>query len=166
MRLIAPVTPGDGRALRFHLARANRLTPHLDAARVVLSIGGPQGYITPNWYERPPEQVPTWNYVAAEIEGIAHALDEDALIAQLDHLAATHEPRVSPDKPWTRNKMDEVRFRKMLTAIQAFEVRIDTVRATRKLSQNKNDADLAGVIRGLERTGNAELATAIKEISQ
>lgn len=159
----APVTPGDGRAVRFHLARANRLTPHLDGARVMLSIVGPNGYITPNWYERPAEQVPTWNYVAVEIEGIARALDEEALIAQLDTLAATHEPRVSPDKPWTRHKMDEARFRKMLTAIQAFEVRIDTLRANRKLSQNKSEADLAGVIEGLERTGNTELAAAIRE---
>ena len=66
----APVTL-HGQRLRFHLARANRLHPHLDGTAVLLSLAGPDGYVSPNWYERPGNQVPTWNYVAIEIEGIA-----------------------------------------------------------------------------------------------
>lgn len=159
----APVVPGAGRALRFHLARANRLTPQLDGARAILSIAGPNGYISPNWYADQKNQVPTWNYVVIEIEGTAHALDETALIAQLDALAAAHEPRVSPERPWTRDKMDEDRFRKMLGAIRCFEVRIDTIRANRKLGQHKTAADTAGTIDGLERSGNAALAAAMRK---
>jgi transcriptional regulator len=154
----APIVPAGEKAARFHLARPNRLVPLLDGARVVLSIAGPDGYITPNWYADPAQQVPTWNYVAVEIEGVCRTIDEDALVALLDTLAEIHEPRVAPDNPWTRAKMDDARFRAMLRAIIGFEVEIDAVRGTNKLGQNKSEADRAGTILGLTRTGNTALA--------
>jgi transcriptional regulator len=154
----APIVPAGDKAARFHLARANRLTPLLDGARVIISIAGPDGYITPNWYADPGQQVPTWNYLAVEIEGTARALDEASLIGQLDTLAAIHEPRVIPENPWTRAKMDDARFRAMLRAIVGFEVTIEAVRGTNKLSQNKSDADRAGTIEGLTGSGNVALA--------
>jgi transcriptional regulator len=75
-------------------------------------------------------------------------------------LAAGHEARVAPERPWTRDKMDEARFRAMLKAIIGFELTIEAVRGTIKLGQNKNDADIAGVIAGLRASGNPDLAAA------
>ena len=161
----APIVPAGDKAARFHIARGNRLTPLLDGARVVLSIAGPDGYITPNWYADPVQQVPTWNYVAVEIEGTARLLDEQGLIEQLDTLAAMHEPRVIPENPWTRAKMDDARFRAMLRAIIGFEVTIEAVRGTNKLGQNKSDADRVGTIDGLARSGNSALADLMRPIS-
>jgi transcriptional regulator len=161
----APIVPAGDGAVRFHLARANRLVPLLDGARVILSIAGPDGYITPNWYADPAQQVPTWNYVAVEIEGTARVIDEDGLIALLDTLAAIHEPRVIPDNPWTRAKLDDARFRAMLRAIIGFEVTIEAVRGTNKLGQNKAEADRKGATDGLARTGNTALADLMRPIS-
>lgn len=158
----APITAaGDGK-LRFHLARANPLAAQLDGARVLLSIAGADGYITPNWYAHGGQSVPTWNYIAVEIDGHSRALDDAELTAQLDVLAATHEPRVAAEAPWTRAKMEEERFIMMRRAIIGFEVSVDAVRGTRKLSQNKSAEDRAGVIVGLARTGNAPLADAMR----
>ena len=154
----APIVPAGEGTVRFHLARSNRIAPLLDGARVVLSIAGPDGYITPGWYADPAQQVPTWNYVAVEIEGVARAIDEDGLVTLLDTLAAIHEPRVAPENPWTRAKMEDARFRAMLRAIIGFEVVIEAVRGTCKLGQNKQAEDRAGTIEGLTRTGNAALA--------
>ena len=154
----APIAPADDEVARFHLARGNRLVPLLDGARVILSIAGADGYITPNWYTEPAKQVPTWNYLAVEIEGVARPLDEDGLIEQLDALAAIHEPRVIPDNPWTRAKMDDARFRAMLRAIIGFEVTIEAVRGTNKLGQNKADTDRLGAVEGLARADNRALA--------
>lgn len=159
----APVVRHGASALRFHMARGNRAFAALDGARIVASIAGPQGYITPNWYLDGRQQVPTWNYIAVEIEGVARLLDEDALIDQLDALAFEHEPRVIPDNPWTRDKMDEDRFRAMLRAIAAFELSIGAVRETVKLSQNKSADDRASVIAGLVASGNDALAQAMRE---
>jgi len=156
----APIVAAGSAAVRFHVSRGNRTTAHLDGARVLISIAGPDGYITPNWYVDGAASVPTWNYVSAEIDGVARKIDEEMLTDQLDTLAALHEPRVAPNRPWTRDKMPEDRFAAMLRAIAAFEVTIEAIRGTVKLGQNKNDADAAGVIAGLRTTGNPDLAEA------
>lgn len=156
----APVVREGARALRFHLSRGNRACRHLDGARVLLSLVGANGYVTPNWYRPPGDQVPTWNYVAVEIEGIVRLMPDDSLIEQLDALAAAHEPGLSP-KPWTRHKMSPARFDAMRRAILCFEVTVETARATVKLSQNKGEEDRAGVIAGLQATGNRMLAAAM-----
>ena len=160
----APVTRHGGR-LRFHVARANRIAPHLDGAAVLVSVTGPQGYVSPNWYATPGDQVPTWNYLAVEIDGNARAIDDAALVEQLDALAAVHEPRVNPARPWTRDKMDDAVFRRMLRGIVGFEVTVAAVRATTKLSQNKSAADRAAVAGGLRAGGNDALADAMAAAS-
>jgi transcriptional regulator len=164
MAVHAPIVAAGDHAVRFHIARGNRAFRHLDGARLLLSIAGADGYISPNWYADPAPQVPTWNYTAIELEGTARLIDEDGLIAQLDALASLHEPRVLPENPWTRDKMDDARFRQMLRAIAGFEVVVDTVRSTQKLSQNKSADDRARVIAGLARSGNAALAAAMQAV--
>lgn len=156
----APLTLAGGN-VRFHVARANRITPHLPDARVLASVAGPQGYISPSWYPDARGQVPTWNFVAIEIEGVARRLSEAELVDQLDALAAAHEPRVT-ERPWTRDKLADAPFRAMLGAIAGFEIVVDAVRGTAKLSQNKSAATRAGVIAGLVASGNRALAEAMR----
>lgn len=156
----APVTR-DGDALSFHVARGNRIAAHLDGAAVVASVSGVDGYISPNWYAAPANQVPTWNFVGIEIEGVARALDEAGLIAQLDALAARHEPQVNPASPWTRGKLDEAIFGRMLGAISGFRIEVAAIRETVKLSQHKSDADQAGTVAGLRAADCDALADAM-----
>lgn len=153
----APLTR-HGDELRFHLSRANRLHRHVNGARVLASVAGPEGYVSPNWYEHPGNQVPTWNYVVIEIEGIARPLPEAGLLEQLDTLADRHEPRPNP---WTRAKADPAAIAAMLRAIEGFAIEVEAVRGCDKLSQNKPAADRAGVIAGLYAQGNAALAGAM-----
>lgn len=149
--------------LRFHVARANPVHPHLNGARVLASIMGPDGYVSPNWYERPGNQVPTWNYIAVEVEGVARAVPESALLEQLDALADRHEPRPAP---WTRAKTDPAVIAAMLRAIEGFEIEVLEVRGTTKLSQNKGTADRAGVMAGLRARGQIALADAMDTLGR
>jgi transcriptional regulator len=144
-----------GDRLRFHLANGNALTPHLHGAIALASVAGPNAYVSPDWYAAA-NQVPTWNYLAAEIEGSVTRLGNDALVALLDASAAEHEPRVG--QRWTRAKMDPARFAAMCRAITGFELAATTVRATAKLGQNKTDADFAGVVAGLRGAGHGAFA--------
>ncbi|WP_267378896.1 FMN-binding negative transcriptional regulator [Sphingomonas sp. GC_Shp_6] len=154
MLVHAPVTH-HGDRWRFHVARANRITPHLDGAHVLLSVVPVHGYVSPNWYAPTGDQVPTWNYIGIEIEARCMAIDEPALVEQLDRLADVHEPRPAP---WTRAKMDAGIFAKMLGGIRGFELEVTALRGTAKLSQNKTAADRIGVVRGLTAAGNGALA--------
>ena len=124
MMIHVPVTRHGG-DLRFHVARRNRACPHLDGATALLSVSPLNGYISPNWYADPGDQVPTWNYVSIEVEGTVRRLDEEDLVDQLDRLAALHEPRVNPAAPWTRAKMNDARFRAMLRGIAGYRAAPD-----------------------------------------
>ena len=144
----APVVPDEGERLRFHLSRANAAVPSLDGARAVISVLGPDAYVSPDWYGSA-DQVPTWNYVAVEAEGCLRRLDEDALARLLDDLSAEHESRLAPKAAWTRAKMTSGLFERMLKAIVGYEMTIEALRGTRKLGQNKADAERQGAAEGL-----------------
>ena len=157
----APIIVRGGR-LRFHLARNNALIDHLDGGTALLLVEGPNAYVSANWYPDPRSAVPTWNYVAAEFEGAVQRLARADLIALLDDLAETLEPRVGED--WTRAKMDAASFDAMLGAIVPFELTPTAIRATRKLSQNKRGMELAGVVAGLTRSGADAMVAAMNAV--
>ena len=157
----APIVRSGDRTFLFHLARGNRIARHLDGATMLASVVGEHGYITPNWYQPPGDQVPTWNYIGIELEGTARLMPDEALIRQLDRLAELHEPGLGAP-PWTREKMTPSVFDAMRKAIQAFEIVVNAVRITNKLSQNKPAQDREGVIAGLEASGNGALAAAMR----
>lgn len=160
----APVVLSDDRAtLQFHLARGNALTRHLDGAIVLAVVQGPDAYVSASWYEAP-DQVPTWNYVAVEMEGTVSKLDDAALIAQLDTLSTIHEARVGANPPWTRDKMNPALFSKMTGAITGFELRITAWRPTVKLSQNKSADERERVAAGVEATGHGALAQLMRHL--
>jgi transcriptional regulator len=152
-----------GENFRFHLARSNRLTPHLDGARILASVVGVHGYVSPDWYAQSANQVPTWNYVVVEIEATAHALGEAELLDQIDRLSHVHESRLAPKPEWTRAKLSDVAEREMVAAIQAFELRSATLRGTRKLSQNKPQTDRDGVVAALLKSGGHDLAAWMRD---
>jgi transcriptional regulator len=144
----APVVVDAPDRLRFHVSRGNRATAALDGARGLLSCLGPDAYISPDWYGTA-DQVPTWNYLAVECEGPLRRLDDDGLTRLLDDLSAAHEARLAPKPAWTRAKMTSGRFDAMLKAITGFEMTIEDLRGTRKLGQNKKEAEHRGAIQGL-----------------
>jgi len=143
--------------LRFHTSRSNEVAAKLTGSRAVASLLGPDFYVSPDWYGTP-DQVPTWNYLAVEAEGPLRQLDDAELAELLDDLSAAHEARLAPKKPWTREKMSPGRFEAMLKAIVGFEMRIEALRGTRKLGQNKTAEQRAGVADALEAIGKVEAA--------
>lgn len=158
----APLLVGDDGGILFHLARGNRIMPHLDGARILASIAADDFYVSPDWYADP-NGVSTWDYVAVEIEGEARALNEAELIAFLDGLSAEHEARLAPKRPWTRTKMPAGRFEAMLPAIRGFAITAPEWRGTRKLSQNRAAEDRAGVVAALHQAARGDLARLVEE---
>ena len=156
------VQPG---IVQFHLARGNALTKHLDGMTVLAVINGPDGYVSPRWYADP-EQVPTWNYVALELEGRVRKLDAAGLLAQITALTDKHEARVTAGKPWTMDKLPEAKSRALQSAIVGFELEVVAWRETLKLSQNKSAEERERVTSGLEREGAAGIATLMRTLGQ
>lgn len=152
----------DGDRLRFHVARGNLIhTTLLGGCDALFVANGPHGYVSPDWYGLD-DRVPTWNYLAVELEGEVRPLDRDALIAFLDELSDHHEARLAPKPAWRRDKMSAGRFEGLVKAITGFEMRIRAWRGTAKLDQDKPDEIRARLADMVERRGEAALARAMR----
>ncbi|MCM8729661.1 FMN-binding negative transcriptional regulator [Hephaestia sp. GCM10023244] len=158
-----PVT-WDGDDLTFHLARGNALTRHLDGATGLFVINGPDAYVSPDHYGLDTDQVPTWNYVAVELEGRVSPLDRDGLIAQLDALALAHEARLAPKPAWSRDKMERAAFEALLRGIKGFRLRIQAWRGTIKLNQNKPESARLAAADALDAQGRRAIAHWMRQL--
>jgi transcriptional regulator len=154
---VPAVWDGDDRLL-FHLARGNALTRHLAGATALFTVLGPDGYVSPDWYGLDRNQVPTWNYVAVELEGAVTPLDREALVTQLDALAGQQEARLAPKKPWTRGKMEPSAFDAMLRGITGFALDVRAWRGTTKLNQNKPESARLAAADALTDAGRPAIA--------
>ena len=153
----------DG-AVQFHLARGNALTKHLDGLTVLALVNGPDGYVSPRWYADP-AQVPTWNYVAVEMEGRVRRMDDAGLLGQITALSDKHEARISQGQPWTMDKLPEAKLRGLLAGIVGFELEVQGWRETLKLSQNKSAKERGRVADGLEGEGSLGIAQLMRDLA-
>jgi transcriptional regulator len=151
--------------LRGHMARANPQWHHFDGKTESLVVfAGPHGYISPSWYEATPA-VPTWNYAAIHVYGIARLLAEAETSRLLDELVRTYE--MHRERPWSGELPVDYR-RKMEEAIVGFELPIARIEGKFKLSQNRSEEDRLGVLRALEassRPDDQALAELMRKMS-
>lgn len=157
------LSTGDG-AVQFHVARGNALARHLDGAIALVVLNGPDGYVSPRWYADEAGQVPTWNYVALELEGRVRRMDQDGLNALLEDLSTLHEGRLDEGSPWTMDKLDDARRRQLMAGIVGFEMEVQAWRPTFKLSQNKPADERARVADGLEASGHPAIAQLMRTL--
>jgi transcriptional regulator len=152
----------DGHRLRFHVSRGNAVHSALAAGGDALFVAnGPHAYISPEWYGLE-DRVPTWNYVAVELEGPVRALEPDALVRLLDDLSAEQEARLAPKPPWTRAKMSEGRFEGLLKSISGFEMQVAAWRGTAKVDQDKPQEVRTRIADALAERGEREMAATMR----
>lgn len=139
----------SGDSVRFHLSSRNALTPVLvsSSAALIIVMAG-DAYVSPDWYVGA-DQVPTWNYRSVEIEGPLRVMERDETEQLLDDLSAEFERRLAPKPPWTRDKMRPGVFDAMLGAVTGFEMKVDRLEGTMKMSQNKPPSEVARVAAAL-----------------
>ena len=156
----------EGDRLQLHLANGNGIARHLDGATGLFVVNGPDGYVSPDWYGIGPDEVPTWNYVVVELEGVVRKMDRARLTAQIDALSAGQEQRLAPKPAWTRGKADPAKIDRMMGAITGFEMTIQAWRGTMKLGQNKPEAARHAAADAMEATGRKGLAHLMRTVQR
>lgn len=157
----APVLVRDGR-IWFHVSKRNRIADHVAGRRSLVSVTGREAYHSANWYASS-DQVPTWHYEAVEMEGPARELTQEELLELLDGLSDVMEHRHSPERPWTRAKMDSRKFEAMTRVIVGFEIDPEEIRGTRKFGQHKPDDQFEASVDGQRRAGREDIVRAMLE---
>ncbi|HEX8379988.1 MAG TPA: FMN-binding negative transcriptional regulator [Allosphingosinicella sp.] len=152
----------DGDRLLLHVSRGNAVHDTLlEGAQALFVASGPHAYISPEWYGLE-DRVPTWNYIAVELEGPVRPLDSRALVRLLDDMSADQEARLTPKPPWTRAKMSEGRFEGLLKAIGGFEMKVAEWRGTAKVDQDKPQAVRDRIADALAERGQRDMAATMR----
>jgi len=142
-----------------HVARANPLAT-LSGQSALAILGGPDCYVTPSWYPSKGESgrvVPTWNYAAIHVHGRLEMFDDARRLRDLlDRLTQRHE--AGRPHPWAIADAPEDYLTTQLKGIVGLRLVIERVEAKAKMSQNRTEADRAGVAAGLRRDGGAREA--------
>lgn len=130
----------EGDSVLFHLVRSNPIARVLKSgAAACLAVRGPHGYISPDWYGID-DQVPTWNYVAVQLDGVAQLMPQEEIGVVLEKLSDRFEADLAPKPIWKMAKMEPAALTRMMRMIVPVEMRLTAIDGTWKLSQNKSEA--------------------------
>ena len=137
--------------LRGHVARANVHWRSLDNRPATMVFSGPHCYVSAGWY-REPRVVPTWNYLAVHLHGMARLVPGADETRQMVADFVAHFEAGSPE-PWSI-PTDEGEFMDgLLGGIVAFTLNVDRLEATWKLNQNHQPERRMRVIAALRASG-------------
>jgi transcriptional regulator len=147
--------------LRGHLARANPQWRSLSPEQPALGIfTGPEHSISASWYpgkQSHGREVPTWNYVAVHVYGPLRVVEDPGwLMAHLRELTARSEAATGTG--WQVEDAPPDFIAAQMRGIVGLELPVERVEGKWKASQNRSEADVAGIVRGLERVGTPAAA--------
>lgn len=150
--LLLNVDHGPNGTLYGHFAKANPQWKELqNGAEALVIFAAADAYVSPGFYPAKAEHgkvVPTWNYVAVHAYGPGEVFtDTDRLRDLVGALTDRHE--AGRAQPWKVADAPADYIDGMLKAIVGFALPIQRLEGKRKLSQNRNAADIAGVREGL-----------------
>ena len=145
--------------LRAHVARANPQWRDLALSGEALVVfQGAEHYVSPSWYATKLEThkvVPTWNYVMVQARGAVRVIEDEAwLHRQIAALTAGQE--AARKALWSVDDAPAEFLAQQRKAIVGIEIEIGDLRGKWKTSQNRNAADRAGVVEGLEALEDAD----------
>lgn len=166
MVYVEPPDGGDAGThglLLGHVARKNDHWQQQVLGEAMAIVRGPDAYITPSWYATKREHgrvVPTWNYITAHVYGELLIHDDPIFVEQnVRALVSKHES--GRDPKWEVDDAPPVYITGQLRAIVGVELRISRIEAKFKLSQNRSDEDVAGVVEGLSTEDRTDMADAV-----
>ena len=146
-----------------HFARNNEHWQQTVIGDALVIMRGPDSYISPAWYASKREHgrvVPTWNYLTAHVHGRMTVHDDPAWVEDVVRRLSDHH-EAGRAEPWSVDDAPEKFVAGQLRAIVGVEIAITRIEAKFKVSQNRPDADIDGVIDGLRADGDQTAAAAV-----
>ena len=114
---------------------------------VMALFHGPHSYVSASSYVDP-RQASTWNYLSVQASGKISFLDNKALVEILKMTTAAFEENQSVS---SFDELKEDYVKENLHAIIAFEIKIEKLDHTFKLSQNKDEQTFQNILVHLEK---------------
>lgn len=144
-----------------HLSKGNKQWRELpNGEEVMIIFQGPHTYISPSWYDH--ENVPTWNYIAVHVYGKVRMIEEEELIESLRVLTSKYEKDSA--NPISVDTMSKKLLHTEIRGTIGFEVTIERMEASYKLSQNRDEKNHANIIAELEKRSDENSVAVANEM--
>ena len=147
---------GGPAKLQGHMSRANphwRIFEHEPPSLVIFA--GPNAYVSPRWYDH--VNVPTWNYVAVHVYGkVRLVTDAGEMHELIKGLVDRYEGATDADTRYTVEGLPADFLESQMKGIVGFEISVDEVQASFKLSQNRDEKNYENVIAELGKSADQE----------
>jgi transcriptional regulator len=138
--------------------KAFEINPH-----VLCVFTGHHTYVSASWYADP-NQASTWNYMSVHVKGKLRFLDGNGLIEVLKKTSLHFEGQ-NKQSPTVFDNLPEDYRNRLMKAIIAFEVEVESIDNVFKLSQNR-DRESFGNIIGKLQEGDADGRTIAGEMKK
>jgi transcriptional regulator len=155
-----PLILSDNKLLG-HISRGNKQWRELpDGEEVMVIFQGPHTYISSSWYDH--ENVPTWNYEAVHVYGKVRMQSEEELIDSLRQLTDKYEKQSAC--PVSVDTMSKKFLHTEIRGAIGFEIIIDRMEASYKLSQHRDEKNHTNIISELEKRGDENSVAVANEM--
>lgn len=166
--LIPLIYNQETNAFLGHIAKQNDQASLATNQEALLISVLNETYISPNWYASKAEHhkvVPTWDYMLIHAYGelVIHN-DADWILKQVTRLTNRFEK--DQPKPWSVDQAPTDYVEGQIRAIVGIELKLSRIEVSFKMSQNKSEADLDGVIAGLTKAGKSAIAVEIEKLGR
>lgn len=142
----------DGIVLVSHVGRPDERLHELGAHEAMVIVSGPQGYVSPSWYDTTPA-VPTWNFATAHLYGTPDLLTDAENLLVLERLV-DHFERVLPEPYLMNRTLENAEYAaRIVHGTVGFRLRVARFEAKEKMSQDKPAAVVQRVIDALRQPG-------------
>ena len=147
-----PVFIGERNAKLFMTGHMMKQTDHHKAfeqnPNVLCVFTGNHTYVSASWYSHP-HQASTWNYMSVHVKGKLRFLDDEALVDVLKK-TSLHFENNDHHSPTVFDNLPVDYTNKLMKAIIAFEVEVESIDNVFKLSQNRDKESYHNIIEKLE----------------
>ena len=115
---------------------------------VLCVFTGHHTYVSASWYADP-HQASTWNYMSVHVKGQLRFLDEQGLVDVLKK-TSLHFESGNTTSPTNFDNLSQEYTSRLMRAIIAFEVEVESIDNVFKLSQNRDKESYGNIIDKLE----------------
>lgn len=129
---------------------------------VLVVFTGPSAYVSATWYTEP-QGGSTWNYMTVHARGTLRFMEDDETLDFMQRLSLHFEDGNTASSTVFANLPPRYKD-SLMPAIAGFEIRIESIEHTFKLSQNRDEVSYENIISQLEARGGqaAQIAEEMK----
>ena len=137
--------------LTGHIMKAtDHYKAFLENQNVLVIFSGPHCYVSASWYVKK-NVASTWNYMDVHVKGKIQFTDEEGTKKIIENITDQYE---KSDSAAAFNKLPKDYVERLSTAIAGFNIEVESIDNTFKLSQNHDPETRRQIIENLRKTGN------------